>query len=66
MKRLMLLKNLSDEEFDTSSPCFIASRMSTLYELIQKSPYTSTKLSDTYVKANTTKFLGFATEIIEM
>jgi hypothetical protein len=33
---------------------------------MQKSPYNSAELSDTYVKAKQTKFFGFAMEIAEI
>jgi hypothetical protein len=44
MKRLRLLKNLSDEVFNvhdlaSSIHCFIASSLSALYEIMPKSPY---------------------------
>jgi hypothetical protein len=33
---------------------------------MQKSPFTSAEVSDTYIKAKTTKFLDFATENTEI
>ncbi len=33
---------------------------------MQKSPFNSAELSDTYVKAKTTKFFGFVTEYMEI
>jgi hypothetical protein len=40
--------------------------MSTLFEFMQKLPYYSAELSNTYVKAKTTMFFGFVTEIMEI
>jgi hypothetical protein len=45
---------------------FIASSLSTLYEFMQKSLLNNPGLLDPYVKAKTTKFIGFATEITEI
>jgi hypothetical protein len=64
MKRLTLLKNRSNEAFNTSSPRFIASSLSTLYKFMQKSPLINPGLLDQYVKAKTTKFIGFAMKIM--
>jgi hypothetical protein len=43
----------------------LASSLSTLCEFMQKTPYNSAELSDTFVKPKMAKFLGFAMEIIE-
>jgi hypothetical protein len=45
---------------------FIASSLSTICEFLQKSSFNSAELSDTYVKAKTTKFFGFVTENMEI
>jgi hypothetical protein len=47
-------------------PRFIASSLATLYKSMQKSLQNRAKLSNTYVKAKTTMFFGFATEITEI
>jgi hypothetical protein len=65
MKHLTLLKNVSDEALIAVSPLFINS-LSTLHEVMQKSSYNSAELFNTYVKAKTTKFFSFATEIKEI
>jgi hypothetical protein len=41
----------------------LASSLSTLYKSMKKSPENGAKLSNTYVKAKTTMFFSFATEI---
>jgi hypothetical protein len=66
MSRLTFLKNRSDEAFNTSSACFIALSLSTLYEFLKKSPLNSEGLSNTYVKGKMTKFLAFAKEIYDL
>jgi hypothetical protein len=53
------MKRLTLHRLTSLLQCFIA--VNTML-IIQKSPYNSTKLSDTHVKAKTTKFFGFATE----
>jgi hypothetical protein len=63
MKRLMKLKNCSEEALNALSTHFIASSLSTLYKSMKKSPENRAKLSNTYVKAKTTMFFGFAAEI---
>ncbi len=60
MKRLMLHRLAS------SLHRFIASSLSTLCEVMQKSSFNSAELSDTYVKAKTTKFFDFVTENTEI
>jgi hypothetical protein len=45
---------------------FVASSLSTLCEVMQKSSFNSAELSATYVKAKTTKFFGFVMENTEI
>jgi hypothetical protein len=45
---------------------FMASSLSTLFKFMQKSPLNSPGLLNTYLKAETTKFFGFAMEITEI
>jgi hypothetical protein len=44
----------------------IASLLSTLCEVMQKSSFNSAELSATFVKAKKTKFFGFVTENTEI
>jgi hypothetical protein len=62
MKHLTLLKNCSDEAFNASSPRFIPSSLSTLYEFMQKYPHNSAGLTDSYIKAKTMKFISCTTK----
>jgi hypothetical protein len=45
---------------------FIASSLSTLFEVMQKLSFNSAELSATYVKAKMTKFFRFVTENTEI
>jgi hypothetical protein len=59
------MKRLTLHRLASSLHRFVALSLSTLYMSMQKLPKNNAKLSNTYVKAKTTMFFGFATKNTE-
>jgi hypothetical protein len=60
------MKRLTLHRLASSLHRFIASSLSTLFEVMQKSLLNSAELSATYVTAKMTKFFRFVTENTEI